>query len=485
MRFLKRTLVGMFLLAVTLAVLALAGQTIGTSVAERMNAEPRSFPQRERVIAVNIVDFVPETITPELTVFGELRSRRTLELRAGVGGNVTWVAPEFVDGGSVTAGQPLLRIDRADAQSAYDRAAADLKDAEAELRDAERALVLAQDELTAARDQETLRTQALTRQQDLASRGVGTAAAIETAELSLSSARQSVLARRQALANAETRIDQSATRQTRAQISLAEAQRTLDDTELFARFDGTLSDVSIVEGGRVTPNEQLAQLIDPGELEVAFRVSTSQYARLLGEDGRLRGAPVTITLDVSGVDLQTSGRITRESAAVAEGQSGRLLFATLDASPGFRPGDFVTVKVEEPPLGFVARLPATALAADNTVLALAEEDRLELVEVTLLRRQGDDVLVRSGDLPGRAVVAERSPLLGAGIKVRPLRPGADATAEAVPTTITLDPDRKARLIAFVENSRMPAEAKTRLLSQLEQDEVPTAMVERIESRMGS
>ena len=485
MRFLRRSLVGIFLLSVTLAVLALAAQTMRGAIEERRNAEPRAFQQRERIIAVNVIPFSPETITPELTVFGELRSQRTLELRAGVGGTVTFVAPEFVEGGTVSLGQTLVRIDQADAQSSYDRALTDLQDAEAELRDADRGLGLAKDELAAAEEQAGLRDLALVRQRDLQTRGVGTAAAVEAAELAASSARQSVLSRRQALAQAEARIDQARTRLSRVDISLAEAQRTLDDTEITARFAGTLSNVSLVEGGRVAPNEQLATLVEPGRLEVSFRVSTSQYTRLLDEDGRLRRAPLQVTLDVSGVDLTATGMITRESAGVAEGQTGRLLFATLEDAPGFRPGDFVTVTIEEPPLPFVARVPATAVAADNTVLVLGENDRLELVEVALLRRQGDDVLIRSGDLIDRMIIAERSPILGAGIRVRPITPEAAAAGPAEPEMLTLDPDRKARLVAFVEDSRMPDEAKTRILSQLDQPEVPAAVVERIESRMGS
>ena len=41
-------------------------------------------------------------------------------------------------------------------------------------------------------------------------------------------------------------------------------------------------------GRLVSANEQLAQLVDLNALEVSFRVSTQQYARLLDGDGRLR-----------------------------------------------------------------------------------------------------------------------------------------------------------------------------------------------------
>lgn len=483
MRFLRRSLTGVFLLGVTLALIAWAGEMVRGAVVARMNEEPRSFPQRERVIAVNVVTLEPQTITPQLTVFGELRSQRTLDLRSATGGTVLEASAELVEGGEVTAGQVLLRIDPAQAEAARDRAAADLQDAQAELRDAERALVLAQDELSAARAQADLRAQALVRARDLESRGVGTAAAVETAELAASSAEAAVLTRRQALASAQARIDQATTRLARAEIGLEEAERNLADTEVTAAFDGTLADVTIAPGGRVTANERFAQLVDPSALEVSFRVSTAQYARLL-QDGALINAPVEVILEVSGVDLRATGTITREGATVGAGQTGRLLFARLEDAAGFRPGDFVTVRIAEPALNGVALVPATAVAPDETVLVVGEEDRLRSAQVSLLRRQGDDVIIAVGEAAGATIVAERSPLLGAGIKVRPIRPGG-VEPEPEPEMITLDPDRRARLIAFVSEGRMPDDVKARIISQLEADEVSSETVARLESRMGS
>lgn len=484
MRFLRRSLTGVFLLAVTLALLAWAGEMVRGAVIARMSEEPRSFPQRERVLAVNVVTLEPQTIIPDLTVFGELRSQRTLDLRSATGGTVLSASDALVEGGTVQAGELLLRIDPIEAQSALDRVRADLQDAQAELRDAERALILADDELSAARAQASLRDQALARARDLADRGVGTTAAIETAELAASSAEAAVLTRRQALASAQARIDQATTRLARAEISVSEAERAVADTEVFAAFDGTLAEVTISPGGRVTANERFAQLVDPSQLEVTFRVSTSQYARLLDSNGALTKAPVTVALDVSGVNLTATGQITREGAAVGVGQTGRLLFARLDAAPGFRPGDFVTVRIAEPALENVALIPATAVAADETVLVVGEEDRLETATVSLLRRQGDNVIVAIGPNTGATIVAERSPLLGAGIKVRPIRPGV-VEEEAAPEMIALDADRRAKLIAFVSAGQMPDDVKARIIGQLEADEVSSETVTRLESRMGS
>ena len=316
---------------------------------------------------------------------------------------------------------------------------------------------------------------------ELESRKVVVESAVELDE----AARQQVVNRRQAVAQAEARIDQSGTRLRRAQIALEEAERALGETQIRAEFDGTLADVAVVQGGIVGQNERLARLIDDDALEVAFRASTGQYARLLDDAGQLRGLDVRVTLEVFGTELQAKGRINRDSAAVGEGQTGRLIFAELLDARGLKPGDFVTVRVAEPALERVARLPSSALDAQNEVLLVGVGDRLEEVAVTLARRQGDDVLIRAPGLEGREVVAERTPLLGAGIKVKPLR-GAEAQEVEVPEMVKLTPDRRARLVAAIEaNTRIPEGARTRILGQLQQEEVPAAMVERIESRMAA
>ena len=483
MRFLRQSLVGLFLTSLTLALLVYAGQLIVGAVQTRMSNENAAPPARERIFAVNVVTAELQTIAPQLEAFGEVRSRRTLELRAAAGGQIVMLAPAFEEGGMVEAGDLLLQTDPADAQAALDRVQSDLLDARAEERDAERSLGLARDESKAAADQADLQERAFKRQQDLQGRGVGTAAAVEVAELAAAQARQSVLARRIAEAQAEARVDQAVTKLARARIAVAEAHRRLDDTNLIAGFDGALSEVSLVQGHLVQINEKLAILVDPDLLEVAFRVSTSQYARLLDRDGRLIGAPVEAVLDVAGADLVATGLITRDSAAATEGQSGRLLFARLDAAPGFKPGDFVTVRVQESELTEVVRLPSSALDARGTVLVLGDEDRLEVLKVELLRRQGDDILVRGDGLEGREVVAGRTPLLGGGIRVRPLRDMVDPSEEQA--MLELSAERRARLVAFVSaNTRMPEAAKNRLLGQLEGSRVPAQVVERIESRMG-
>ncbi|MCG7621942.1 efflux RND transporter periplasmic adaptor subunit [Epibacterium sp. Ofav1-8] len=486
MRFLRHSVVGLFLLGLTAALVLFAVQMIHSAIQQSLAEERIAPPARERVFAVNVVTARLGPEQPEMVGFGHVESRRTLELRAAVSGRVVTLAEAFQDGGTVTAGDTLVQIDKADARAALERAEADMMDAQAESRDASRALVLARDELETARMQAELQERAYQRQVDLKERGVGTEALVEAAELTATSARQSVLTRRQAVSQAEARVDQARTLVARAEIALDEAQRDLDDTTVTAPFTGTLQSVTLVEGRLVSANEILAQLVDPDQLEVAFRVSTTQYARLLDEAGRLIPAEVTVTLDAAGAGIRAAGQLARASGAVGDGQSGRLIYARLDTVAGFKPGDFVTVTVREPVIENLARLPASAMDSRQTVLVLGTDDRLEELPVQLVRRQGDDILVRGAGLAGRQVVTGRTPLLGAGIKVRPLTQGAEnAAVTSEPDLIELTEERRARLKAFVTgNGGMPSAVKTRVLAQLEQARVPAKLVTRIEQNMG-
>jgi uncharacterized protein YciW len=85
-------------------------------------------------------------------------------------------------------------------------------------------------------------------------------------------------------------------------------------------------------------------------------------------------------------------------------------------------------------------------------------------------------------------VVERLPQLASGVKIQ--LAGSSETQSAGggyatdTDTIELDDQRRAALIAYVENNTsMPEDRKSRVLQSLKSTTVPRAMVERIESSM--
>lgn len=488
MKFLSRSLIGIFLMAVTLGLLLLAGAQVFWAVQESQNDERRSRPTNERVFAVNVDTLVPTSVVPIITSFGTVKSWRSLEIRASVAGELSELSPEFRDGGHVDAGQLLYSVDPSKLESSVALVGTELAEARAELEDAKAAILLIEAEYEIVQNQHTLREQAMTRQEDLKDRGVATDADIETAALALSSSEQALLGNRQNLAQAETRVWRADIAVKRSEISLADAERVLGETSLNAPFAGVLSEVTAVFGGLVSANEKLAVLIDPTALEIAFRVSNSQVSRLVDADGQLRELTLRATLELENLPFVIDGKIERVGAAVGDGQTGRILYARLDSTGSsiLRPGDFLTVEISEEPLNNVAVIPAAAVTSDGRLLMLGDEDRLTETTVEILRRQADTVIITDAPF-GQEYVTARSQQVDVGIKVRPLREGVAEveTAELPPETIALDDERRAKLIAFInDNQRMPTDVKERILSQLQEAEVPKDVVDRLESRMG-
>lgn len=434
MRFLGRSLTGLLLLILTLALLGLAAIMLGNALRQSLAPGGPSGPTEERVVAATVLTLAATEISPRITAYGKIEAQRTLAIRARQGGTVVWVSEDFRDGAEVVEGAPLLRTDPVQAEEALALARADLDEAEGAASEAVAAVALAVEDQAAAETQAALRRQSLDRQRDLQSQGAGSPQAVETAELAVSSADQSVLSRRQALATARARVDQTAVAVTRAGIALAEATRDLAETELRAGISGRIEGVSVVPGAVLNANEDLGRIIDPASLEVALRLSTAQFTRLADRAGVLQDSVLAVILPGAGEAVSPRGRLDRVGAAVGDGQTGRLVYATLDmggtARTLLKPGDFVEVAIEAPPLAGVAQIPATAVGPQETVLLLGPDDRLEEAAVEILGRQGDAVIVAVGDLAGREIVAERSAFLGAGIRVRPIRPvGASGSAQ--------------------------------------------------------
>jgi multidrug efflux pump subunit AcrA (membrane-fusion protein) len=428
MRFIARTIWG----GLIVAACALALWFGVSSYSEARQSGDTDRPRRaapERVYTVRDVVIEPITASPILRVFGEVEAWRVLDLRTALAGRIVDIAPQMREGVRVSAGTVLARIDAADVRSQEQDTLTVLADARSEQAQAEQSLALSRADLEAALRQRTLRRSALERQQNLATRGVVAATSVESSQLELSSAEQAVASRRTAYIAAKQRVSQAATAIRRAELDVESVRRDNEETAVLAPFDGLLSEVSATLGSRVTQTETLARLIDMNSLEVAFRVSDAEYARLLNADGSLAPLDATVTLNLGERAVDARAVLDRPAATVAE-EGGRTVYAQIrtEAQTPMRPGDFVSVAIEEPPLDQVAEIPARAATEDGRVFVIGEDGRLSEERVRILRRQSQSLIVT--DIPfGSRIVAERRPQLGEGIKVQSPEEAAAAEAE--------------------------------------------------------
>ena len=484
MRFFRRGLFGLFLTALT-AGLLIASVYVFQNAQNERDGRKRGNTVRERSFTVNVLPIEVGIISPELTAFGEVVSGRTLELRAAASGALVEMSDSFREGGAVKKGELLFATDPSSASANLALAETDLREAEAELSEAREALVLSNDELKASERQFALRMQAADRQKSLRKSGVGTEAALETAELSASSAETAALGKRQLVANAKARINRAETGLVRRKINVAEAARKLDELTVRAGFDGVLANVSGVLGGLANGNERLAELIDPNALEVAFRISSEQFANLSGADGGIKAAKVDVHF--TGLSVPIPAKVERSSAAVGEGLTGREIFARLtgDQVASVRAGDFVKVTVAEPALQGVSKIPSTAASSSGEVLVVGSDNRLRTATVKILRKQGDDLIVRAEHIAGERIVKQRAPQLGDGILIEPRAENEKPVLEEAAKDVELTSEQQVKMTSFVSDSQMPDAVKQRMLKSIETGTISQKMFDRISDRMGA
>ena len=278
----------------------------------------------------------------------------------------------------------------------------------------------------------------------------------------------------------------------RRSISIDKAKRNLDETEFKAPFNGIISSVNILPGSVINKNEKLGTLVDPNSLEVMFNLSANEFARVIDKEGKLLNLDITAYLKLSDKDIPFSGKIERINPEIINIGSGRKLFASINLGENktLRPGDFVVLEIQEPSLENVTVLPSAAVTIDGKIFILEDDNRLKELVVNILRRQGDEVIV-SGAPIDKEYVMQRSPQLGNGLKIKPLRKKDREISNSKSLSnnndlVTLSPEKQNKLIKFLDNmDRMPKSVKDRLYEEINSGKMKAKTLNRLEKNMGN
>lgn len=338
----------------------------------------------ERVWAVDAVTASYADVQPELTLYGQVISARSSELRGRVSGRIVEVAANFRDGGIVEKDELLLSIDRFDYETELAQQRSILKEAEIAMKKSRRKYARAAE----LHDEKNVSDEFL-----------------DDAELNL---RQE-----------EARVEQQA-------IAVLRAERDLQETAIVAPFSGVISEQSVELGQQVGSNDKLADVIDLSRLEVRFSLSNTQFGRLIGPEESLAGRAVKVTWEVGNEPLSFYGLISRAGAQISSSMGGVTVYATLDATDRFtriRPGALVLVQVADRVYKNVIQAPDSVLYSDNTVYLVRDERLIsEVVDVfgfsegaVYFRPQADGAIV-NGDLIVTTQLREAG--VGALVEVR-------------------------------------------------------------------
>ncbi len=370
-------------------VLAIGVLVFSLLLASKPETKPRDNKERVWSVAARTVSY--GVFEPRISVFGELRAKRQVRLRALVPGEVISADAKFEDGARVAEGELLLTIDPFNYETRLDEAKAQLKGAKALLTERKAATQLAFQDLKRARQ--------------LFDKGTVSQKTLDD--------------RKTDHTIKKARRDQQQSVVDRLAVQVKRAQRDLDNTKVVAPFDGYVTDITARQGRVLNPNDQIAVLYDADNFEVVFNLSDAEYGRFLQRNAEIIGRPVNIAWDVGGERIELTATIKRVGAQISQSTRGVDVYAELEGPlpSNVRGGAFVSVNLTAQPVPDVMALPKDALYGDNQAYLIVA-GRLEPVQLDDYIDDGQNILLRSGLDAGTQVLLTRFNEAAPGVAVK-------------------------------------------------------------------
>ncbi len=179
--------------------------------------------------------------------------------------------------------------------------------------------------------------------------------------------------------------------------NVEDAAAQLASLEVITPLDGTVTRLDVAPGQAVDVNTVVAEVVDLTRLAVGIKISASQAADLKGgEDVQVGEDPQTTLASISFV-----------SPAVDANDGTVSAWASLPADSGWRPGQFVPVKIVTLVETNTLAAPAASVVTDddgNSVISLVKNDEATQTPVTAGLREGDWVEVSGTNLDENASV---------------------------------------------------------------------------------
>ena len=345
-------------------------------------------PRQEQVWTVSATIAEQRDAAPILTAYGTVAAARSADLRFGSAGEVSFISADMRNGISVSAGDVLGQLDDVRYQLALEEVEVQISGEERNIASLEKQIIL--------------REKSLLRTKQMVERQVASASALDEAEL--------------ALTIAENQLILAKSRLAQLQVARKSRQQDIDDSILRAPFAGTLSNVSIGLGKRVSNAAAVAVLTDPTSLEVPFTVPAEIFANV----SSLVGQIVDVTWRTGGTEVaRVAATITRAEAIVDKREGGGQLYAVLESGKAaiIPPGAFVEVRFVGKVLEDVFELPEEALVNNDKVFVILD-GKTEMRTVRAEYRAGGSVWVSGALQAGDNIVSSRLPGIGPGMRVR-------------------------------------------------------------------
>jgi len=335
--------------------------------------------KEERVTTPLIETLTATLVTSPMTIAsnGIFKPKHQTNLIAEVNGRVISLSEAFAAGGIVKKGSVLARIDDSDYQAALIDAQANLQRAQATLQE------------------EIARGKVAKKEWQ------GTTSALPP-ELGL---RKPQLAREQASLRS-------------AEAALARAQRNLERTNIVAPYDALVNKRTVDLGQFVGTGNSLGMISSYNIGEIRLPMSNADY-NLLGDD--ILGASVTLTRLENAKTKQWDATIVRDEGVIDE--ASRMVYLVAQVNNPYQQqhklkfGTFINATIASKQQTQLVVLPSY-LYKEGKIATIDSDNILHITDVTLFRRDKNNVYISSGLSAGQQVALTKVEHLYEGMKVR-------------------------------------------------------------------
>ena len=331
-------------LAIVLPIILLVVGIGSFVVLGQMKPPPEEKERGPKGLVVFTEPVAKQNISLSIEAQGQAKPRREVDLSPQVGGRVTFVSENLVNGGFVKKGELLVRIEDAD----YKLAAVRTNSAVASARQT-LARVEAEAEL-ARRELEEL--------------GIEDPSALALKEPQLAEARASLAA---------------------AEAQAADANLQLRRTGVYAPFDGLILENSVDVGQYVSPGRSLGRVFATDVIEIELPIPNEELGDIglpiaFNASETNPGPKVTLRANVGGFDRAWIGNVARTGAQVDPGTRLVSVIAEVrdpfgegaDGDAPLAPGLFVTATIEGRQVDDVFVAPRAALRGLDAIYVVEE-----------------------------------------------------------------------------------------------------------------
>ena len=361
-------------------------------VKSRKTPKPHEAPHLGPLVEVGILTKADRQILISGT--GSAQSRYEVSITPQVKGRVSKLAPQMVAGGTFQKGELLFAIEDVDYQLAIAHAQATLAQAELELLRNENLADLARKEWHSLNSESDLEPNPLV-----------------VYEPQLKSAR--------ALRDA-------------AQANVKQAELNLERTRVFAPFDCYVRSEQLEIGQFLNAGAPVATVAGIDQIEIVVPLSLDEivWLQVPRKETKQRGSFAKVELQSGGRTFHWQGEITRSLGEIdPRNRMARVVVTVNDPFTedtekanllnDLLPGMFVNVQILGEELSDIISVPRGAMHDNDTIWVIDDENRLHIREVDILRRERDEVLIRSGLDANEKIVLTNLSGAAEGMLLRP------------------------------------------------------------------